>query len=92
MNTKTNRQVGAGLAVLKLAGEGISTIHARNVDFVAAAVLDVSELKIPAGTYKIIDGVTIRGTKLCFAAGTKTDQWNFKFDKAKGNLLLTFVP
>lgn len=91
-NTKTNRQVGAGLAVLKLTGEGISTIHARNVDFVDAAVLDVSELKITAGTYKIIDGITIRGTKLRFAAGTKTDQWSFKFDKANGDLLLTLTP
>ena len=88
-NTKTSRQVGAGLAVLKLAGEGISTIHARNVDFVVGAVLDVSELKIPAGTYKIIDGVTIGGTKLRFATGTNTDQWSFEFDQTSGDLQLT---
>jgi hypothetical protein len=92
VNTKTNNQVGAGLAVLKLAGEGISTIRARNVDFVAAAVLDVSGLKIPAGTYKVIDGVAIRGTKLRFAAGTNTGKWSFRFDKANGDLLLTSKP
>lgn len=92
INTKTNSQVGAGMAVLKLAGKGISTIHARNVDFVAAAVLDVSELKIPTGTYKVIDGATIRGTKLRFSAGTDTGKWSFKFDKTNGDLLLTFTP
>jgi len=92
INTKANSQVGSGLAVLKLTGEGISTIRARNVDFVAAAVLDVSGLKVPAGTYRVIEGATIRGTKLRFAAGTNTDQWSFKFDKTRGDLLLTFTP
>jgi hypothetical protein len=92
IDTRTNSQVGAGLSVLELAGEGISTIHARDVDFVAAAVLDVSGLKIPAGTYKVIDGATISGTNLRFAAGTNTSNWSFKFDKAHGDLLLTFAP
>jgi hypothetical protein len=92
INTKTNSPVGPGLAVLKLTGEGVSTIHARNVNFVAATVLDVSRLKVPVGTYKLIDGTTIRGTQLRFAVGTNTDRWSLNFDKANGDLLLTFTP
>jgi hypothetical protein len=92
INTKINSQVGAGQAVLKLTGEGISTIHARNINFVAATVLDVSGLKVSAGTYRLIDGVSIRGTGLRFTAGTNTNVWSFKFDKANGDLLLTVTP
>ena len=92
INTTTNSQVKAGLAVLKLTGDGVSTIHARNVNFVGAAVLDVSGLKIPAGTYKVIDGATISGANLRFARATDTGKWSFKLDKAHGDLMLTFAP
>ncbi len=44
----------------KLTGDGVSTIHTRKVDFVDAAVLDVSRLKIHGGTSRVIDGATIR--------------------------------
>jgi hypothetical protein len=91
-DTKTNNKVGAGLAVLKLTGEGVSTIHARAVDLVDAAVLDVSSLKVPAGTYKVIDGRSLRRTNLHFAAGTDTTKWRLRFDKSQGDLLLTFKP
>jgi len=100
-NTRTNSAVGAGLAVLKLTGDGVSTIHAQNVDFVDAAVLDVSGLKIPGGTCRVIDGAAISGTpaprrgggtNLRFAPETDTGKWSFKFDRANGDLMLTFTP
>jgi len=91
-NTRTNSKVGAGLAVLKLTGDGVSTIHARKVNFVDAAVLNVCNLRIPAGTYRVIDGASIIGTNLHFATETDTSKWSFKFDKANGDLLLTFTP
>ncbi len=92
INTKTNSKVGAGQTVLKLTGNGVSTIHARKVNFVDAAVLDVSGLKVPAGTYKVIDGAAVIGTNLRFAPETDTAKWSFKFDQAKGDLMLTFTP
>ena len=91
-NTKTNSKVGPGLAVLKLTGDGVSTIHARKVNFVDATVLNVCNLRIPAGTYRVIDGASISGTNLHFVTETDTSKWSFKFDKANGDLLLTFTP
>ncbi len=55
-------------------------------------MLDVSGLEVPAGTYKVIDGETITGTNLRFAEGTAAGDWKFRFDQAKGDLLLTFAP
>ena len=92
INTRTNSKVGPGLAVLKLTGDGVSTIHARNVNFVDATVLNVCGLKVPAGTYRVIDGEAIIGTNLHFAPETDTTKWSFKFDQAKGDLKLTFTP
>jgi hypothetical protein len=92
INTKTNSKVGPGLAVLKLTGEGVSTIHARKVNFVDAAVLDVSGLKVSAGSYRVIDGAAIIGINLHFATETDTSKWSFKFDKAKRDLMLIFTP
>ena len=91
-NTKTNSKVGPGLVVLKLTGDGVSTIHARKVNFVDATVLNVCNLRIPAGTYRVIDGASISGTNLHFVTETDTSKWSFKFDKANGDLLLTFTP
>ena len=90
VNTKAETRVGAGLSVLKLTGDGVSTINARKVDFVDAAVLDVSGLRVPAGTYKVIDAAAIGETDLRFAQGTDTSKWSFKFDLPTGDLLLTF--
>jgi hypothetical protein len=92
INTKTNAVLGSGLAVLKLTGDGVSTIHARTVDFVDAAILDVTELKVPAGTYKIIDGASVGRTNLQLRTGTDTDPWSMRFDKPNGDLLLTSSP
>lgn len=91
-NAKAGERVGAGLAVLKLTGDGVSTIHARAVDFVDAAVLDVSGLKTPAGTYMVIDGKSLKGKALRFAAGTDTDRWRLRFDEARADLLLERTP
>jgi hypothetical protein len=90
VNTKAETRVGTGLAVLKLTGDGVSTINARKIDFVDAAVLDVSGLSVPAGTYKVIDATAIGRTKLRFAQGTDTRKWGFKFDSPAGDLMLTF--
>ena len=92
LNTKTDAVLGSGLAVLKLTGDGVSTIHARTVDFVDAAILDVTELKVPAGTYKIIDGASVRRTNLQLHSGTDTNRWSIRFDNVHGDLLLTSSP
>ncbi len=92
INTKTNSRVGPGRAVLRLTGDDVSTIHARNINFVDAAVLDVSSLKVLPGTYKIIDGVAISGSKLRFAEETDTSKWSFRLDRSQGDLVLTFKP
>ncbi len=39
INIKTKRKVDSGISVLKPTGDGISTIHARKVNFVDAAAL-----------------------------------------------------
>lgn len=88
VNTKTQTAVGSGLSVLKLTGDGISTIHARNVDFVDAAVLDVNDLRVAAGTYTVIDGKAIGRTNLQFVPGTDTRKWSFRFDRQAGDLML----
>jgi hypothetical protein len=92
INTKTNVKVGSGLAVLKLSGDGVSTIYARNVNFIDANVLDISDLKVSAGSYRVIDGSAIVGTNLQFAPDTDTTKWDFKFDKDKGDLMLIYRP
>lgn len=92
VNTKTGARVKAGLSVLKLTGEGVSTIHARKVDFVDAAVIDVSGLSVRAGTYKVIDGTAMGETNLRFAPGTDTRKWSLRFDRAQGDLVLALAP
>jgi hypothetical protein len=92
VNAKTNTPVGPGLAVLKLVGTGVSTIHARSVNFVDAAVLDVNSLNVPAGEYKVIDGTAIHGTSLRFVKGADTRKWSFRFDQDQGDLLLQLKP
>lgn len=89
VNSKTKRRVGSGLSVLKLTGDGISTIRARKLNFIDAAVLDASELKVPPGTYTIIDGKSLAGTNLRLAAGTDAGKWSFRFDPATSDLLLS---
>ena len=89
VNTKAQTRVGSGLSVLKLTGDGISTIHARNVEFVDAAVLDVGGLQVPAGTYRLIDATTIGQTNLRFAPGTDARKWSFRFDRPAADLMLT---
>jgi hypothetical protein len=92
VNTQTDKWVGSGTAVLKLTGTGISTIRARSVDFVDAAVLDVSSLDVAPGTYTVIDGKTIARTDLQFAKGTSAANWDLRFDQARGDLVLSFSP
>jgi hypothetical protein len=92
VNTKTKNAVGSGVAVLKLTGDGISTIRARTISFVGAAVLDVSELKIPGGTYRIMDGDSLGKTNLQLAAPMSADKWRIQFDRANGDLMLIFAP
>ncbi len=91
-NPKSETRVGPGLAVLKLTGNGVSTIHARNVNFVDAAVLDVSSLTVPAGTYRIIDGSTIKTRNLRFANGTDEEKWSIRFDEDQADVLLILKP
>jgi hypothetical protein len=92
VNPKIEAAVGPGLSVLKLSGDGVSTIHARKVDFVDAAVLDVMGLRVDGGTYKVIDAAAIGQTNLRLAGGMDSRKWRFKFDLPAGDLLLTFSP
>ena len=84
--------MGSGLAVLKLSGNGVSTIHARNVDFVDAVVLDISSLKVRSGTYRIIDGSVIEGRNLRFASGTDKKKWSIRIDESEADVFLTLKP
>jgi hypothetical protein len=88
VNGRTGKEVGAGVATLKLSGDGISTIHARNLNFVDAAELDVSKLKVPAGEYKVFDGESLEGVGLKLAPETNRDRWDLRFDKKAGDVLL----
>ena len=89
INVKNNKPVGSGLSVLKLTGDGISTINARSVNFIDAAILDVGDLNVPYGTYTVIDAASFSGTNLRFADGTDARRWTFEFDTTNGDLLLT---
>jgi len=92
VNGRSGKAVGGGNSVLKLTGTGISTIHARKLNFVSAALLDVSDLTLPAGTYTVIDGAEIRGDQLQLAAGADLKKWSIRFDRDRGDLLITFSP
>jgi len=92
VNTKTGARVKVGLSVLKLTGDGVSTIHARKIDFIDAAVLDVSGLRIAPGTYTVIDGKMIGADNLRFAPGTDGRKWSLRFDRPQGDVLLIFHP
>jgi hypothetical protein len=92
VNGRTQKAVGPGVTTLKLSGEGISTIRARKLDFVDAAELDVSKLKVPAGEYKVFDGESIEGENLKLASGTDPQRWTLRFDRDAGDVLLEFQP
>ena len=55
-------------------------------------MLDVSELKIPRGTYRVIDGDSLGETNLQLAAPTSADNWRIQFDRVNGDLMLKFTP
>jgi hypothetical protein len=89
VNGKTGKKVGTGVATLKLSGDGVSTIHARNLNFVDAAELDVSDLKVTGGEYKVFDGDTIESTNLKFSSNVDQDRWTLRLDKATGDVFLS---
>ncbi len=78
-------------ATLKLSGTGISMIVAANVTFNSGAVLDVSDLNIPYGTYTVINATNTTDNGLAFAAGTNTAAWSFQVDPASKDLKLTYA-
>lgn len=80
------------VSVLKLAGDGVSTIHAGSVSFVDATVLDVADLRVPAGTYKVIDAGRFEKKNLRLAPGTDLNAWRLEFDAHNGHLLLVRKP
>ena len=86
VNAKTQTAVGPGPAVLKLTGDGISTIHARQVSFVDAAVLDVSGLNVPPRAYTVIDGESIGKTNLRLTTGPGEVKWRIEFDRDRGDV------
>ena len=88
----TGNPVGPGDSILKFSGDGVSTIHATSVDFIDAAYLDVADLNVPNGTYKLIDAnsVTDANDCLAFVDGTDMNVWSFSTDDTNGDLLLTY--
>ena len=89
---KTGEAVGSGVSVLRLTGNGVSTIHARNLNFVDAAQLDVRRLNVTPGTYRVFDGLRIVGTDLELAPGTDVRAWDLLFDRENGDVLLRRKP
>ncbi|MGB0580150.1 MAG: hypothetical protein ACPGVU_10655, partial [Limisphaerales bacterium] len=85
---KTGKAVGAGVSVIRLTGNGVSTIKARKLNFVDAAAIDVSALNVPMGTYQLIDGTGIAGSKLTLAHGTDPAKWSLRLNAADGDVFL----
>ena len=92
VNGYNGQPVGSGVSILKFSGDGVSTIHATSVDFIDAAYLDVADLNVPNGTYKLIDAnsVTDANDCLAFVDGTDMNVWSFSTDDTNGDLLLTY--
>ncbi len=90
VNGKYGWPVGSGVSVLKFSGDGVSTIHANGVaDFIDAALVDVSGLDVPNGTYTLVDATSLNRTNLQLASGTDTDVWSLQCDTPNGDVLLT---
>ena len=49
-------------------------------------------LKVPAGTYKVIDARSLKGTNLGFAEDADTGKWSFRLEQSQGDLMLNFRP
>ena len=86
VSTQSLRFYGAD-TVLKLSGDGISTIDATAVTFDAGTLLDVRHLNVPDGTHTVIDGTSMTDNGLAFAPGTDTGVWSFQV--VGGDLRLT---
>ena len=78
-------------AVLKLTGNGISTIYnSGSTTLGYRSILDVSELHVAPGTYTVINGASINAGGLSFASGIDLNDWSFS--TGSGDLLLTYDP
>ena len=92
VGSKAGKAIGAQIAALKLTGNVVSAVHARNINSAAATVFDVTELKIPASVYKLIDGAAIAGDQLRLEASAAANKWRLRLDRAAGDVVLTFTP
>lgn len=92
VNTQGDKKVGPGRAVLKLTGDGVSTIHAGKLNFVDAAFVDVGGLKVDPGRYVVIDGKSVDQINLKLVDGTDTDIWRLEVDKDKADVVLLRKP
>ncbi|MGD8239100.1 MAG: hypothetical protein PVH68_11140 [Armatimonadota bacterium] len=92
VNTQQDTKVGPGRAVLKLAGDGVSTIHAGKLNFIDAAFVDVGGLDVQPGRYVVIDGKSVHQTNLRLADGTDTDIWSLVVDTDKADVILRRRP
>ena len=77
-----------GAAVLKLTGDGVSTIKADSVDLKSNAFVDVGGLKLKPGRYTLMQFKTLKNNKLALAKGTDPDQWALELDKDQSSLIL----
>ena len=82
------------MANLKFSGDGVSTIvNIGTIQFENGAVLEVSELNVPNGTYTLVNSDNMTDNGLAFAAGTDTTIWSFDVDTINGDLkLIKFDP
>ncbi|MHC4717886.1 MAG: hypothetical protein ACYS5V_13010 [Planctomycetota bacterium] len=92
VNTRDGSKVGAGRAVLTVTGDGVSTIHARKLEFVDAAFVDVTGLKVKPGRYVLIDGKQVGKANLKLAAGTDPDLWQLAVDRDGADVILIRKP
>lgn len=52
----------------------------------------VDFLEVPAATYTVIDGTSIKQTNVRFAEGTDVGKWSFLLEGSLGDLVWDFRP
>ena len=76
-------------ARLHFTGTGVGVLTVGDIVLGPGAVLDVTRLDIPDGTYRLIDGGTLLNQGLTWAPGTDTSVWSFSVDAVVGDLWVT---
>ncbi len=87
INLAQDVPVGWGFSVFKFVGKAVSTIRVTGpASFIDAALVDVSELRVPDGRYRIFHALSFKERNLAFAPGTDLAVWSIEFDDANRDL------